>query len=153
MTARQNSNSEQWSSTVSHGFAKTSPSVCRFNLQSIFIDVNSTFSQGRSRLKDQSVLYGPARIRHIFTVEFKKRSVICMLCSPFLSVFCFLVLIVALILMVYERCSVNELDSRQALTDEDIHTVPIAYANQSSFHNNWLESKANNTCCSNGPGI
>jgi len=47
--------------------------------------------QGRSRLKDQSVLYGPARIRHIFTVEFKK--------------------------------SVNELDSRQALTDEDIHTV------------------------------
>ena len=61
------------------------------NAISRFCQNFADYMQGNCRHKDQSILYGPARLRHIFTVEFRQH--------------------------------VNALDSRDALSDEDIHTV------------------------------
>ena len=61
------------------------------NAISRFCQNFADYMQGNCRHKDQSILYGPARLRHIFTVEFRQ--------------------------------NVNALDSRDALSDEDIHTV------------------------------
>mmetsp|Transcript_22599 Transcript_22599/g.53413 ORF Transcript_22599/g.53413 Transcript_22599/m.53413 type:complete len:794 (-) Transcript_22599:1916-4297(-) len=49
------------------------------------------YMEGRTVHRDQATLYGPARMRHIFTVEFRQ--------------------------------SVHQLDTRQMMTDEQIHTV------------------------------